>query len=93
MRIDVRFPGAQSLKDKRSYLRPLVDGLRNRFEVSVAETEHSDSWQRSELGIALVGAHVPTLEDAAASIERFVWAQDLEVLAIDRHWSDVIEAH
>lgn len=93
MRIDVRFPSAQSLKEKRSYLRPLVDGLRNRFEVSVAETDHADAWQRSELGVALVGAHVPTLENLAESIERFVWSQDVEVLAVDRRWSDAIEDH
>ena len=86
LRIDLRFPLSQSLKEKRASLRPIVDGLRARFTVSVAETEHMDTWQRTELGVALVSGDVHVVEELADDIERFVWSQDAEVLEIERLW-------
>lgn len=70
-------------------IRPIVDGLRSRFLVSVAEVDHQDAWQRCSIGIALVGGDVSVVEQAADQIERFIWqARDTEVLEIDRHWFD-----
>lgn len=86
LRIDLRFPHSQSLKEKRARLRPIVDGMRSRFGVSVAETDHADAWQRAELGVALVSGDVHVVEDLAAEIERFVWHHDTEVLEIERTW-------
>lgn len=67
-------------------LRPITDGLRARFQVSVAETGYADTWQRAELGVALVSGDVHVIENLANDIERFVWAQDAEVLRIERLW-------
>lgn len=67
-------------------MRPIVDGMRSRFGVSVAETAHMDTWQRSELGVALVSGDVHVVEELADDIERFVWSQDTEVLEIERLW-------
>ena len=41
--------GAQSLKEKRSVVKSLLDRLRQRHNVSVAETDHQDLWQRAEI--------------------------------------------
>ena len=38
--LDLHFPGARSLKDKRQALRSLETRIRNRFNVSLAEVEH-----------------------------------------------------
>jgi len=71
-------------------LKPIVDGLRNRFEISVAEVAHQDAWQRCELGVALVSGDISTIEQLADQVERIVWqANDCEVLRIDRHWLEV----
>lgn len=86
LRIDLRFTVSQSLKEKRALLRPIVDGLRARFDVSVAETGHADTWQRAEIGVALVSGDVHVVEDLAAEIERFVWHHDVEVLEIEHLW-------
>ncbi len=45
---------AQSLKDKRRVIKSLKDRLGNRFNVSVAEVGELDSWQRADVGIAMV---------------------------------------
>ncbi len=50
--VDIRLPGAGSLKGKRHILRSLKDTIRNKFNVSVSETAYQDMWQRAELGVA-----------------------------------------
>lgn len=52
----LHLPGCHSLKGKRKIIRSLRDRLRARFEVSVAETDHQDQWQRAELCAALVAS-------------------------------------
>ncbi len=53
--LEILIGDAQSLKDKRQVVRALKDRLRNRFSVSVAETDHLDSWQRAQVAVAAVG--------------------------------------
>lgn len=90
LQVDLRFPASQSLKQKRALLKPIVAALRNRFDLSVAEVAHHDTWQRTQLGIALVGHEPDAVSDFADQVERFLWAAaDTEVLAIDRHWLEV----
>jgi hypothetical protein len=52
--LDLHFPGARSLKDKRQVLRSLETRLRNRLNVAVAEVEHQDLWQRARLAVVTV---------------------------------------
>ena len=53
--IELVVGGAYSLKDKRRVIKSLKDRIRNKFNVSVAEVDHQDSWQRASLGVAVVG--------------------------------------
>ena len=67
--IHIHLPGAGSLKDKRQVLRSLKDRLREHYNVSVAEVDHQDLWQRITLGIVgIASARVP-LERTFASIQ------------------------
>jgi uncharacterized protein len=52
--IELFVPGSQSLKDKRQVLHSLKDRLRGKFNVSVAEVDGQDLWQKAVLGIACV---------------------------------------
>jgi uncharacterized protein YlxP (DUF503 family) len=54
LRLTFYIPGAASLKDKRQVLRKVVDRLRARFNVSVAEVGDNDVWQRAVVGICAV---------------------------------------
>ncbi|MBT6445868.1 MAG: DUF503 domain-containing protein [Acidimicrobiaceae bacterium] len=90
LQVDLRFPSSHSLKQKRMLLKPVIDGLRSRFDASVAEVAHHDTWQRCELGIALVSGHVSMVEKLADQVERFIWeAVDVEVVQINRHWLEI----
>ncbi|MGQ9602836.1 MAG: DUF503 domain-containing protein [bacterium] len=52
--ISLHIPGSNSLKSKRFILRRLKDRIRNKFNVSVAEVDDFDLWQRATLGVAVV---------------------------------------
>jgi len=54
LRLTLYVPGASSLKDKRQVLRKVIDRLRARFNVSVAEVGENDIWQRAVVGIAAI---------------------------------------
>lgn len=55
-RFDLRIPGCRSLKQKRAVVKGLTGALRSRFQLSVAEVDHHDLWQRSAIAVAIVGA-------------------------------------
>jgi uncharacterized protein YlxP (DUF503 family) len=55
LRFVLQIPGAGSLKGKRHVLRKVVDRVRARFNVSVAEVADNDLWQKATIGVAAVG--------------------------------------
>jgi hypothetical protein len=65
--LELHLPGAQSLKDKRMVLRGVKDRLR-KFNVSVAEVEHQDLWQRATLGIVAISDSTAAVDSALAAV-------------------------
>jgi uncharacterized protein len=87
--IDVHFPEAGSLKGKRKELSSLKAQLRQRFSLSVAETDHQDLWQRTTLTAAMTGRTLGTLEDAADDVERWLEARFPQGVRVERHVASV----
>lgn len=54
--VELHLPDVESLKGKRHVLKGLKEKVRARFEVSVAEVDHQDLWQRATLALAYVSA-------------------------------------
>jgi len=54
-RITFRLHDCRSLKGKRKIVKSIISRLRNNFNVSVAEVESNDVYQRAVIGFALVG--------------------------------------
>jgi uncharacterized protein YlxP (DUF503 family) len=52
--VELHLPDVDSLKGKRHVLKGLKERVRTRFECSVAEVDHQDTWQRATLAIAYV---------------------------------------
>jgi len=52
--VELHLPDVDSLKGKRHVLKGLKERVRARYEVSVAEVDHHDLWQRATLAIACV---------------------------------------
>ena len=74
-RYDLRIPGCTSLKEKRHVVKSLTAGLRSKFNVSVAEVDHHDLWQRATLGVSAVAAEGYHLKKVMHEVERFVARQ------------------
>jgi hypothetical protein len=89
VRYEIFIPESRSLKAKRAAIRPIVDGLRHRMRVSVAEVDHQDTWQRAAIAVAVVAESDGHLRDILASVERTVAnAPDIELLDIETVWLD-----
>jgi uncharacterized protein len=54
--LDIHFPHARSLKDKRQELAGLKDRIRKKYNVALAELDHQDVWQRTLLGIVTLNS-------------------------------------
>lgn len=82
---DVLLPSdSQSLKIKRSYVRPVLAALR-RLEISAAEVGALDLHRRTELGVAAVAADPEQVRRVLDSCERVVAARpELELLSVRR---------
>jgi len=52
--LEIIIPEANSLKEKRSVLKSMLEGMRSRFNVSASEVEHMDLWRRATVGVACV---------------------------------------
>ena len=52
--IELYLPDNQSLKDKRQIVNSIKGKLQHRFNISIAEVDHFDVWQRATLGITMV---------------------------------------
>ena len=83
LRVEIHIPDPQSLKQKRSTLRPVVEGLRRLGSYSVAEVDRHDDWQRATLGIAVVAPDGHALGMHTDKIRRYLDSRlDMEVLDV-----------
>lgn len=51
---ELHFSSSQSLKEKRRILSSLKERLQRRFNISLAEIDYQDTWQRARLAAACV---------------------------------------
>ncbi len=74
-RFDLRIPGCSSLKEKRHVVKTLTAGIRQKFNVSVAEVDHHDLWQRTTIAVSVATGESyqarKVLHEVAKFIDRF----------------------
>ncbi len=79
---DILLGDVQSLKEKRSVIRPLLAEVKRRFDVSVAEVGDHEQYRRSRVGAGLVAADRAHLVEVLTAVERFVAARpEFELLS------------
>lgn len=69
--VELFISGSQSLKDKRQVLHSLKDRLHGKFNLSVAEVDGQDLWQKAVLGMACVaneGGYVNQVLEQALNV-------------------------
>ncbi|MBN2364812.1 MAG: DUF503 domain-containing protein [Calditrichaeota bacterium] len=53
--IDLFIPTSSSLKEKRLVIKSIKDKIHHKFNVSIAEVDFQDKWQRAQLAVVQVG--------------------------------------
>lgn len=87
LEVDLRIPHAHSLKDRRQAVKPLIEGARRRFGVSVAEVGAPEAWQRAVLGFAVVASTPGGAARVMADVESFIWDHpDVEIVTVTTQW-------
>ena len=82
--LDLHIPEAHSLKEKRFVIKSLIDRIKNKFNVSAAEVDANDLWQRSVIGIAYVSNETVMINKVFEQIRNLV---------VSIHSVELINAH
>ena len=68
--LEISIEAAQSLKDRRQVVRSLKDRLRTSFNVSVAELDSAELWNRATIGVVSISSSRDYLEGLMKNVER-----------------------
>jgi len=81
--IDLRLPGNGSLKGKRSVVKSIVTRITREFNVSVAEVDQQNVWQRAVLGVACVSSSASYAHGQLERVVQWIEEQRLDVELLD----------
>ena len=82
LQVELLIPESTSLKEKRMVLSGLKQRLRNKYNISIAEIDYMDLWQRAALAAAMVSNRNQHVSQAMDKILNFIDDQD-QVQVID----------
>ncbi len=89
LEVEIRIPGARSLKEKRKVVVSAVQRIRRAYPVAVAEVADHDLWQRATLGIGFVAGQRSILDEGIAAVIRMLDGRlDLEVIRVTTSYLD-----
>ena len=72
LQIELRLLSPHSLKEKRTILNPMKEFLRKKHNISVAEVGNHDTWQSSQLEIAMTSNDRSTLHGKLTQISNLL---------------------
>ena len=79
-KVELYIPEANSLKAKRKVIKSLKDRVRKKFNVSIAEVELQDLWQRAILGVAMVSNDKKQVDAVFSKAISFMEHTDLAII-------------
>jgi uncharacterized protein YlxP (DUF503 family) len=88
LKLTLFLPENHSLKGKRSVLNKIKARVTNEFNVSIAECDSQDLWQRTVLGVCQVGSDAPYVEGALRQVVRFI--EDMHVAEVGEEAIEVL---
>lgn len=68
--LEMRLENSHSLKEKRHVIKGLKDRLRHKFNVSIAEIDFQDLWQRALIAAVTVSSDHGHAEVVLQAVER-----------------------
>jgi hypothetical protein len=70
--LDLLIRENSSLKGKRRILKKIIERVKNKFNVSIAEVGNHDLWQSSQIGFCMVGNDRRFINSALDKIVLFI---------------------
>ncbi|NLY80604.1 MAG: DUF503 domain-containing protein [Lysinibacillus sp.] len=87
--VEVEFliPDSHSLKEKRAVLQRMITRTKQKFNVSVAEIDHQNVWQRTRIGIVTVASSTTVADREIDQVLYFLQSNpSWELLEISREY-------
>ncbi len=81
--VRLRLPENQSLKGKRQVVKSVIQRVRNRFNVSVAEVEDQDLWQLATIGVGCVSNSTSHVNETLSRVMDFIASSRLDAELLD----------
>ncbi|MEO0202325.1 MAG: DUF503 domain-containing protein [candidate division WOR-3 bacterium] len=72
LEVEIFIPYSNSIKEKRYVLKSIKDKVKSRFNVSVAELDYQDTWQRSKVGFACIGNSANYVNEHLIEVLKFL---------------------
>ena len=73
--MELLLPETRSLKDKRSVLSRIKNGVRKQFNVSIAELRYLDQFSRTLLGIVTINNETKIVDQILGQVEQLIERQ------------------
>jgi uncharacterized protein YlxP (DUF503 family) len=73
MVLDLHSNSTHSLKEKRKIVSSMKEKLKNKFNISLIESDYQDLWQKIQIAIAMVANSKTIVEKAFDQIENFIF--------------------
>jgi uncharacterized protein YlxP (DUF503 family) len=84
-RVTLRMPENGSLKEKRRITKSLVERLRSRFNVAVAEVDDNDAWKIATLGAVCVSNEAGHANETISKVAAYMEAARGDWHVVDVH--------
>lgn len=62
IKLELLIPGCTSLKEKRKVINSIRDKVKVKYNVSIAEIDYHEKWQRATIGISFVNHKEKNIE-------------------------------
>lgn len=78
--VDLFIGASHSLKEKRRVLKSVIERIKVRYNVSIAEIGAQDTWQRATLGIAMISNERAFIHKVLDAVVNFIELQGALVI-------------
>jgi uncharacterized protein YlxP (DUF503 family) len=70
--LSIQIPEAHSLKDRRRVVKSIVERVRARFDVAIAEIDDQQYWQSARIGLVAVSNSSKHVDEVVQQVIGFV---------------------
>ena len=81
--IELYLADNHSLKGKRQIIKSFTGKIQHRFNVSVAEIDHLDVWQRATIGVAMISTEHAHVNRELSKVINFIEASNFAPYFLD----------